>query len=192
MGEQRFLNKVEQDIACIGWTVVAVDGDPEIGMPWWAYTIGLTRTHQHPELVIVGLPPELMQQILNNVAFMVRDGATFTTGARRMASFRATRSPFARCTAPGRGRCSARRGASTGTGRLRCSRSSTRIAMGGLSGTTVAVRRSGGSSHALTSRYATGNGSNSISWQQPCWAHRRAIMDCTDWGRSRRMFADVG
>ena len=49
MDEQRFLKKVEQDIRRVGWTVVAVDGDGAIGMPWWAYTIGVTRSHQHLE-----------------------------------------------------------------------------------------------------------------------------------------------
>jgi Domain of unknown function (DUF4262) len=82
MGEQRFRRKVEQDIQRVGWTVVAVNGDPEINIPWWAYTVGVTRTHAHPELAIAGLPPELMQQILNTVGFLVRDGATFSDGTQ--------------------------------------------------------------------------------------------------------------
>lgn len=82
MGEQRFLKKVEQDIRRVGWTVVAVDGDGAIGMPWWAYTIGVKRSYQHPEFAISGLAPELMQRILNNAGFLVREGVTFTDRAQ--------------------------------------------------------------------------------------------------------------
>jgi hypothetical protein len=96
MGEQRFLNKVKHDIQRVGWTVVAVDGDPEISMPWWAYTIGITHSHQHPELAISGLPSELMQRILNNVGFLVRDGEPSPMGRRRIARSRATRSSSAK------------------------------------------------------------------------------------------------
>ena len=64
-----------------GWTVIAVFGterDPD-AVPF-AYTVGLTA-HDHPELVITGLPAEVAHWLLNDLAGRVHhDGQRLQDG----------------------------------------------------------------------------------------------------------------
>ncbi len=50
---EEFVAGVAADIERIGWSVIAVDS--ERGRPGYAYTVGLTRYHGHPELIVSGL-----------------------------------------------------------------------------------------------------------------------------------------
>lgn len=66
------------DIGRHGWTVVAVEaGD---GVPSFGYTVGLTRYHGHPELVVSGLWPEPTAELLDELGALVRGGAVLTAG----------------------------------------------------------------------------------------------------------------
>jgi hypothetical protein len=57
----------KQIIDSHGWTVIKV-----LDRPTFAYTVGLTETFNHPELIMFGLAPDNMQSLLNNAAAIVR------------------------------------------------------------------------------------------------------------------------
>ncbi|UNX55332.1 DUF4262 domain-containing protein [Georgenia sp. TF02-10] len=65
-------------IAKHGWVILGVEaGD---GHPPFAYTIGLTRFHDHPELVISGFEGKDAAVMLNELAAHVREGHRFAAG----------------------------------------------------------------------------------------------------------------
>jgi hypothetical protein len=72
-----FLFHVHGLITRFGWAVVPV-GD---GSRAWAYTIGLVEVN-HPELVVMGMPPERAGTLLNSLAARIREGSEFLDGER--------------------------------------------------------------------------------------------------------------
>ncbi len=73
----QFVDNVRRDIECHGCSVVFV-GDED---PPFAYTVGLWERHRHAELIIFGLPGQVMANILNAVARKVDEGASFSLPA---------------------------------------------------------------------------------------------------------------
>jgi hypothetical protein len=72
--------KVRDDVARQGFHVVMVAaGDP--GEPPFAYTIGLTRTFKHPEILVVGLETHTSHPMLNTLGERIRGGEVFAAGA---------------------------------------------------------------------------------------------------------------
>jgi len=69
--EQKILNDVDK----YGLHVMKVM--PEKKAPGWAYSIGIHRTQQQPEIIIFGLRGETMQQLINNTAEQMRSGMTY-------------------------------------------------------------------------------------------------------------------
>ena len=67
--------QMRADIATYGWHVIAVYEDDE--GPGFAFTIGLFRRFEHPELIVFGLPPETMHLMLNGAGAAVRGGRTY-------------------------------------------------------------------------------------------------------------------
>lgn len=62
------------------FAVIMVGGSEDT--PSFAYTVGLTNLN-HPELVMVGLPPALAHQLLNDAGAMLLDGvAEYKDGDR--------------------------------------------------------------------------------------------------------------
>lgn len=61
-----------------GWGVQGVEPDP--GSPGWAYTIGLLTSYDHPELLIVDHDIGRGAQILNSLAWNIRDGSIIEPG----------------------------------------------------------------------------------------------------------------
>ncbi|CAM3783174.1 DUF4262 domain-containing protein [Occultella aeris] len=61
-----------------GWAICTVGAGP--GSPPMAYTIGLTRYHGHPELVISGLAARDATPVLNDLGAEVRDGRRLSAG----------------------------------------------------------------------------------------------------------------
>ncbi|WP_165962679.1 DUF4262 domain-containing protein [Occultella glacieicola] len=61
-----------------GWAICNVGPGPV--SPPMAYTIGMTRFHGHPELLISGLDPSDAAPVLNDLAAEVRDGHAFVVG----------------------------------------------------------------------------------------------------------------
>jgi hypothetical protein len=55
-----------------GWMIQGVFGTEQDPGPSYAYTVGLTA-HGFPELAVAGLPPQVMQTLLNDVAKRVFD-----------------------------------------------------------------------------------------------------------------------
>ena len=74
--ERRCLEIVRQH----GWQVMLVPAGDESGEPAFAYTIGLLHQAQHPELVMSGLPLDLMHRVLNELAERVMSGRQFAPG----------------------------------------------------------------------------------------------------------------
>lgn len=63
------------DVEGHGWHVVKV---PEIeNSPGWAFSIGLHHSFGHPEIVVFGLPDELLHQMINSLGEDIRGGASF-------------------------------------------------------------------------------------------------------------------
>jgi hypothetical protein len=55
--------KVKADVEEFGWHVIKAEEDAS--GPGFAFTIGLTHNFGRPELIVFGLPPDVMHQILN-------------------------------------------------------------------------------------------------------------------------------
>lgn len=66
-GIEGTLARARQIIGTHGWTVINV-----MDSPTFAYTVGLTETFNHPELIMFGLEPQNMHHLLNNAAAIVR------------------------------------------------------------------------------------------------------------------------
>lgn len=67
--------KVVSDVAEYGWHVVKIPDNGET--PGWAFSIGLYKNFNHPEIVIFGLDDELMHFVINSVGEDVRRGKSF-------------------------------------------------------------------------------------------------------------------
>lgn len=78
--EDEYLFDIHGKIERKGWTCVAVEAGHD--NPGWAYTIGLVDHFDHPELVVVGLPPPDAYWLLDHVARTVREGAEVDVGER--------------------------------------------------------------------------------------------------------------
>ena len=70
--------KVLDDIREFGQHVLAVAED-DVG-PGFVYSIGLFENYAHPEIIIIGLRQELAHLLINNIAFDIKEGKTFTPG----------------------------------------------------------------------------------------------------------------
>jgi hypothetical protein len=66
--------RIERD----GWTAMHVEAGHD--NPSWSYTIGLTESFDHPELVVVGLHPPDAAWLLGWVAARIDAGAGFEAG----------------------------------------------------------------------------------------------------------------
>ena len=67
---------VTDAIARHGWWVQSVLPDAE--SPSFSYTVGLTETFRHPEILMMGHHPSLMHGLLNDIGALVRGGARFS------------------------------------------------------------------------------------------------------------------
>lgn len=72
------ISEVAEEISVVGWSVQAASGN-DVTAPW-AYTVGLWASHQAPELVIAGLPPGQMTEVLHAVAERLAQGGTLPVG----------------------------------------------------------------------------------------------------------------
>ncbi|GGL14342.1 DUF4262 domain-containing protein [Deinococcus radiotolerans] len=57
--DSRVLHLIQQQ----GWTVLTIPEDPE--GPGFAFTVGLWAHDQHPELIMIGQPPDVMERTLS-------------------------------------------------------------------------------------------------------------------------------
>jgi hypothetical protein len=73
-GDKKFLSDINQ----YGWHVIKVMED-EKG-PGFTYSVGLFKTYNHPEILIVGLKPDLAHILINNIGEDIKSGKTYKSG----------------------------------------------------------------------------------------------------------------
>jgi hypothetical protein len=74
----QIFEKMERDIAALGFTVMAVF--PSSKSHGFAYTIGLSESTGHPELVLFGLPLPVAHLVLSDIARLIKAGARYNDG----------------------------------------------------------------------------------------------------------------
>jgi hypothetical protein len=67
-----------EEIDRVGWSIVGVEG--RAGRASWLYTVGLSPTFDHPELVIVDVAPRTSELLLNGLARFVAEGGELDSG----------------------------------------------------------------------------------------------------------------
>ena len=77
--EEEIHAQCDQLIAEYGWVVQQIGGGG-IDEPPWSYTMGLSHGFDHPELVVVGLPPQRAIVLLNDLGRRVGNGGLFVPG----------------------------------------------------------------------------------------------------------------
>ena len=75
-GDEQILGDVET----YGWHMITVPADDH--GPGFTYTIGLFKSYGHPEIILFGLPNEVMQGVVATAADLVRGGAKFLADTR--------------------------------------------------------------------------------------------------------------
>lgn len=70
--------KAIDDVTKHGLHIIQVFESEEC--PRFSYTVGLFETYRHPEVIIIGLKPELAQVLLNNMAYDIKLGKRFNPG----------------------------------------------------------------------------------------------------------------
>jgi hypothetical protein len=75
----QLIDEVSSSIKNKGRYIVHVNGTDTT--PRFSYTIGLHELHNHPEVVITGLPPAVAEPVLHNLAYRVREGRRFVDGS---------------------------------------------------------------------------------------------------------------
>lgn len=73
-GDKKQLGNIEM----YGWHVLKVLED-ETG-PGFTYTVGLYHTFKHPEIVIIGLNPDLSHDLLSGMVEEIRNEKPFSSG----------------------------------------------------------------------------------------------------------------
>lgn len=69
--EKRLIKTVEK----VGWQVSMIESDGY--SPSFAYTVGLTKTFNHPEIIMIGLDVKIMGEILNIGGDLIKEGKRF-------------------------------------------------------------------------------------------------------------------
>lgn len=62
-----------------GFAIVPVKGNGK-DIPGYIYSVGLGQKFGHPELVILGLPDDLIQELVTNIIAQLNKGAMFEDG----------------------------------------------------------------------------------------------------------------
>lgn len=77
MKKDQVIAKCRADIAAYGWHCLSVHPCAgEEGAPY-TYTVGLTESFQHPELMLFGLGSGISHQILSDCVRLIREGRRF-------------------------------------------------------------------------------------------------------------------
>lgn len=69
--------ELRADVEQHQWVVLKVTPDKAAE---YGYSVGLTRSFGHPELVVVGLDDETIQELVNEIGEAVANGAAFADG----------------------------------------------------------------------------------------------------------------
>jgi hypothetical protein len=69
------------DIRRVGWSVIQIEPDDEEDSgPLYSFSVGLFHTHNHPEIILLGLSHEVAGQIINDVGAAVAAGQQIESG----------------------------------------------------------------------------------------------------------------
>lgn len=74
--------EIDEKVEKHGWFAMSVFPTQESGDPglYWTYTIGLSKTHGHPELIIFGLPYKTAHSLLSSAITEIEKGAHIDDG----------------------------------------------------------------------------------------------------------------
>ena len=72
--EQKLIDNIDE----YGWHVLQVHGDDE--GPGFCYSVGLTKSFGAPELIVIGLSPDVGQEIINLMGDDVSSGMEYEAG----------------------------------------------------------------------------------------------------------------
>lgn len=78
MTEDAAAAKLLSDVQTYGWHMITVPED-EVG-PGFTYSIGLFKSYGHPEVIVFGLPNDVMRSVVDTVASIVKSGQVFADG----------------------------------------------------------------------------------------------------------------
>jgi hypothetical protein len=71
-------NQLSTDIEKFGWTVMLFEATDYL--PTFAYTVGLWKSYNHPEIISFGLTTNTLHLILNDAGEMIKSGKTIEVG----------------------------------------------------------------------------------------------------------------
>ena len=74
LNEKKLLDNIEE----FGWAVILLEATDYL--PSFAYTIGLWKSYQHPELISFGLTTKTLHLILNDAAAIAKSGRVIEVG----------------------------------------------------------------------------------------------------------------
>ena len=77
MNKDKVIAKMRSDVQAYGWHCLSVHPREGEDGAHFTYTIGLTETLQHPEIMIFGLSNKVSHGILTDCVQMIRNGAAF-------------------------------------------------------------------------------------------------------------------
>lgn len=86
------LNDTKSNIEKFGLQVIMVGSTSYC--PSFAYSIGLTHTYNHPEIICFGLPNDLGHEIINDIAGIIQKDETIYTGKIYTEIFNDSRAAF--------------------------------------------------------------------------------------------------
>ncbi len=89
---EELLAKTKSNIEKFGLQVITVSSTDY--SPSFAYSIGLYRTYQHPEIICFGLSNDLVHVIINDVADLIRKGEKFEPSINYDNIFKESRAEF--------------------------------------------------------------------------------------------------
>jgi len=92
IGKDELLVQTKNNIAKYGLQVIMVSGSDY--SPSFAYSIGLFETYKQPEIILFGLPDKLGQEIINDVAGLMKNGETIKTYTNYGNIFKDSRAEF--------------------------------------------------------------------------------------------------
>lgn len=72
------MDRLREGVDAAGWQMLLLP----LERPIWGLTVGLTKNFGQPEVFLIGLPPQVMQQMLQNIGNSVETGLKLTPGLR--------------------------------------------------------------------------------------------------------------
>jgi hypothetical protein len=71
---------IHETVERVGWSVLAIPAGERDDEPAFAYTVGLHKRFGHPEIIVLGLPHELMHELLDVCGERIKAGETLPVG----------------------------------------------------------------------------------------------------------------